>query len=216
MKVMSFFILAIIVMTLSIILLGFLELHPLAKKSPANRIRRIGHFVSSILFAASTFVWFSAGTIIVGILFTIAVIMARLVPVLNHAWRVHRKSYGILLFPLGMLLPLLFITSDYQPEYLAGVLILGFADPAANYIGTKYGSLKYKILKTTKSLQGSLAFFIVTLFVLTLYSILVAPLSIVFIATIAILLTIAEALLVVGLDNLFIPLFTTLLLVFFK
>ncbi|HCF60049.1 MAG TPA: hypothetical protein DFS52_18900 [Myxococcales bacterium] len=56
------------------------------------------------------------------------------------------------------LLALCFITPVFsRPAVLAGVLVLGFADPAAAWFGRRFGTLK---LYGKKSLQGSLAFLV--------------------------------------------------------
>lgn len=204
-----------IITIVSITILAWLELSPWCQKKDANSIRRWGHFVSSILFISTALILFPAGSIIIGILFTIAVAIARLIPVLHHPWDVHRKSYGILLFPLGMMLPLLFITQAHQYEYITGMIILGIADPAANYIGKKYGKHPYFVFKNKKSLEGSLAFFIVTISILILFSMFISPLPLLFIAATAVILTIAEAVFIFGFDNLLLPLITVLALVFF-
>lgn len=122
---------------------------------------------------------------------------------------VSRPSLGEIYFPLSACL--LFVLAHDQPQlYSVPLLILTLADPAAAIVGSRYGSLQYITREGRKSLEGSLAFFIVA-FLCTSGTLLLAhwavDVTVPGIAlTLALLLTLVEAISWRGLDNLLIPL----------
>ena len=130
-------------------------------------------------------------------------------------YRVDRASLGELYFPLSVCL--LFVFTHAQALlFLIPVLILTLADPAAAAIGGRYGRLRYTIVKGRKSVEGSAAFFLVA-FACVLYPLLILAHTglgeaALIAALVGLLATLAEAVAWEGLDNLFIPIFTGLLL----
>jgi phytol kinase len=73
------------------------------------------------------------------------------------------RARGLWTFPLGVVLvDLLFWDSGSRPAILAGLCALTFADPAAAIIGTRFGQRKYARFGYDRSLEGSLAFLLVT------------------------------------------------------
>lgn len=130
-------------------------------------------------------------------------------------YRVERVSLGELYFPLSVCL-LFILTLTHPLLFLIPVLILALADPAAAGIGGRYGQLQYTLVKGRKSVEGSAAFFLVA-FACVLFPLLILtpgdPGQVIPVATlVGLLATLAEAVAWEGLDNLFIPLFTGLLL----
>jgi phytol kinase len=105
---------------------------------------------------------------------------------------------------------LLFVLAHDRPLlYIVPLLLLTLADPAAAIVGSRYGSLQYVTRDGHKSLEGSLAFFIVS-FLGTSGALLVAAPTADVAApgvalTLALLLTLVEAISWRGLDNLLIP-----------
>jgi phytol kinase len=130
-------------------------------------------------------------------------------------YRVERASLGEIYFPLSVCL-LFVCTATHALLFLIPVLILTLADPAAAVIGGRYGRLRYTLIKGSKSVEGSTAFFLVA-FTCVLFPLLslahTAPGQAVLIATlVGLLTTLAEAVAWEGLDNLFIPICAGLLL----
>ncbi len=121
---------------------------------------------------------------------------------------VTRPSLGEVYFPLSACL--LFVLAHDQPLlYLVPLLLLTLADPAAAIVGSRFGVLHYVTRDGQKSLEGSLAFFAVS-FVCTAGALLLAaPTTDVttpgVALTLALLLTLVEAISWRGLDNLLIP-----------
>jgi phytol kinase len=121
---------------------------------------------------------------------------------------VTRPSLGEVYFPLSACL-LFALAHDRPLLYSVPLLILTVADPTAAIIGERFGSLKYATRDGHKSLEGSLAFFVVA-FIGTCGPLLLAGAApdvgvpgVGF--TLALLLTLIEAISWRGLDNLLIP-----------
>jgi phytol kinase len=121
---------------------------------------------------------------------------------------VTRPSLGEVYFPLSACL--LFVLAHDRPLlYLVPLLLLTLADPAAAIVGSRFGSLKYLTRDGYKSLEGSLAFFTVAFFGTAGALTLAGPTPHVAVPgvalTLALLLTLVEAISWRGLDNLLIP-----------
>lgn len=122
---------------------------------------------------------------------------------------VTRPSLGEIYFPLSACL--LFVLAHDEPLlYTVPLLLLTVADPAAAIIGSRYGSLRYVTRDGHKSLEGSLAFFTVAFLGTSGALLLDGPaasgMAIPGVAlTLALLLTLVEAISWRGLDNLLIP-----------
>lgn len=92
-----------------------------------------------------------------------------------------------------------------------GILIMGYGDGFAAVIGEKYGKHSFTLMNSKKSLEGSLAMFIVSFIVAFIIAVLAGnsciwllPLSLALIATIV------EIFSPYGIDNLTVPLITSL------
>jgi phytol kinase len=116
---------------------------------------------------------------------------------------IERPSFGDAFFPIGLLAPLP-LTLSHPDVYVTSILVVTFADSAAGLVG-------HLRKKKSKSLHGSLAFFVVAIVVLGLTT----TLTFGFIALVAALVTIVERFSTFGLDNLTVPLATTALLLLF-
>lgn len=130
-------------------------------------------------------------------------------------YRVKRKSFGEIYFPLSICLLFIFARSNTLLFFIP-VSILTLADPMAAVIGGRYGRLRYQITQGQKSVEGSAAFFLVafscTLLPLLLFSAMGRVESVLIAALVGLLVMLAEAVAWEGLDNLFIPLFSCFLL----
>jgi len=126
---------------------------------------------------------------------------------------VTRWTIGQFLYPLGIMLVLFLFSDPYV--YSFSILILALADAAAALVGKAYGDFHYHFLGGDKTIIGSLAFFSVTLAIITIYVFShgeVTPLTLAMIPISAWFLTGIEALIAGGFDNLAIPLFAALIL----
>ena len=139
---------------------------------------------------------------------------------LQYRWRdvvsrVERKTVGEFYFPISV--ALLFLLTRGDPLlFCIPVLILTIADAAAALVGCHYGLHTYHTAAGRKSFEGSAAFFLSTFLLTQLPLLLFTPLTpapaIAIAATLALTMTIVEALSWRGLDNLLLPLMSFTLL----
>ncbi len=128
---------------------------------------------------------------------------------------VERTSLGELYFPVAV--SAVFVLSKGDPIlFCIPILILTLSDAGAALIGIRYGSLHYGAAEETKSIEGSVAFFLTT-FVSVIVSLLLftdigRPETVLIALLLGLLAMMLEAVAWSGLDNLFIPLGGFLLL----
>ncbi len=159
---------------------------------------------------------FDAGwpMIVLGGLACIALVATRLIPDLRGGigtvlGGVDRDTLGEIYFAISVTILFLMSQGEWL-LYVVPILTLAFADAAAAVIGLRYGQMQYKTSEGIKSVEGSLAFFLVTFFSAHLPLLLLTDtgrIQVVLIATIlALLVMMLELVSWRGLDNLFIPL----------
>lgn len=147
--------------------------------------------------------------------FLVVVLLSKSLNTFSVIHSVQRPTYGEICFALVVgILP--FITQD-RGIYAAAVLLMGLADGLAAVIGTKYGNTtRYHVLGHTKSIAGTLTFFVVSLAILAGYVAFSPAGFSPWLILIALLATLIENIAVMGLDNLFVPLVAALALVWIK
>ena len=128
---------------------------------------------------------------------------------------VNRKSQGALFFPVAVYV--IFLLGHNQPVlYFVSILIMTVSDTLAALIGEVYGHISYEVEETTKSLEGSVIFFLTTFLCVHLSLLFMTPLdrlnTVLMAVVIATLVTGFEAISFGGSDNLFIPFGTYCLL----
>jgi len=133
-------------------------------------------------------------------------VKARLGPVLGD---VERPSLGEFYFPAAI--GILFTLTHHRPiRYIIPVLLLGFSDAMAALVGKRYGLTPYVAKDGTKSWEGSLAFFTVSYFAVHVPLLLFTDTgrleTLLIATTLALVMTLFEAIAWNGLDNLLIPL----------
>lgn len=144
------------------------------------------------------------------------------IPALARHWSgivdgVKRVSFGDLYFPLAV--AALFQLSDAGGNrvlYLVPIMLMTFADAAAALVGIRFGRHRFQIVQSHKSIEGSLSFFAVGFFCVYFPLLIFTSLDHVIIIMVALLVAalamLLEAVAWAGLDNLFVPLGTYLLL----
>lgn len=133
---------------------------------------------------------------------------------------VDRKSAGTEYYPL-VIYALFFFTADEPWKYVICVLVLAISDALAALVGSRWGKIRYEVDGQWKSLEGSLAFLLVT-FVIVLVPLLIwqdttiaiPPTANCVLAAmlVAVLVTAFEAVALHGRDNLWVPLGTMVVL----
>lgn len=122
---------------------------------------------------------------------------------------VERTSYGEICFPISV--AILFHLSHTMPVfYIVPLLVLTLADAFAAIVGVRYGKSHYDAAEGIKSIEGSTFFFITAFLCIQIPLLLMSDYAnghIILVALfIALLITLSEAASWQGLDNLFIPL----------
>lgn len=95
-----------------------------------------------------------------------------------------------------------------------GILAMSYGDGFASVLGSKFGKKRFKMFKDEKSIIGSLSMFVFTLiliiFAMLFYTIPVTNIAISYLIAVSIVATAVEAITPKGLDNLSVPLITSL------
>jgi phytol kinase len=177
--------------------------------------RKLFHVGGGLTTLAFPWLFHSAWPVLVLAPVTIGTLLAlkyvhRLPGGLGHVlYGVQRHSMGEVYMPLSIMLVWV-LSSGNTLLYVAPVLVLALADPAAALIGMRYGRLRYTAVDGEKSVEGSLAFFVVAFCAVQIPLLLFRgadPSEALLIALdVAMLAMIAESVAWRGLDNLFIPL----------
>ena len=122
---------------------------------------------------------------------------------------VGRDSLGEVYFPIAVCLLFLLSRGDWL-LYVVPILMLALADAVAALVGIRYGLSQYRTSDGHKSLEGSLAFFLVAFFSAHLPLLLLTDTgraeAVLIAAILALLVMMLECVAWRGLDNLFIPL----------
>lgn len=149
---------------------------------------------------------------LISLAFLGGVVLSKALNIFASIHEVERFSLGEISFALAVGL-LTFVTkSDFI--YIVSILQMSLADGLAAIIGVHYGKKNsYKVFGHTKSVAGTLTFFICSLAIIIIgRSIVHAQLSWYLVLVTSILATITENIAVWGLDNLLLPVLVALIL----
>lgn len=140
--------------------------------------------------------------VLMAVVFGLALAASRRAGALPSVHGVARRTVGEVLFPWGI--GLAAVVAGTYGQYVLGVLVLGLADAAAGLVGARYGR-RVPSWPTTATAEGSAAFLVVTLviaggFALRLQA---GPAALVVLGALAV--TLVEALLSGGWDDLVVP-----------
>ena len=173
-----------------------------------------------------TFPWLFNSVLAVQIVAAIAIVILLLIrgtklrtSIGSALFSVKRLSIGELLFPLAV--AWLFTLANGKPTlYCISLLLLTLADTAGAFAGSKFGRNTYSTTAATKSCEGSIAFFIIAFFCISIPLHFKTDLSLTLILflslTVALLTMSLEGLSGHGIDNLLIPLGAYLLLDYYS
>jgi len=150
-----------------------------------------------------------------------AMLAIRYVPALRRdvggvLHEVGRQSVGDVAFPVAIC-ALYLLAADSPVLYAIPLLLLGLADPAAALTGVRHGLAPYATVDGVKSREGSVAFAFVAFLCVHVPLLVFTPIgraeSLWIAAIVAVLAMIVEAVSWQGLDNLFVPLGTYVVVV---
>lgn len=165
-------------------------------------LRKLVHIGGALLAVPLPLVLSYREIVVLGLLFAALMTISRRRRIFSAVHDVDRRTYGEILFPLGV--AVLAAAFPHREPYVYGVLVLGLADGLAALVGTRYGRMR---LPGGKSVWGSATFFVVALAAALA---LVGPSYVALVAAVA--LTATEAGLRHGFDNLVVPGLAALLL----
>lgn len=210
------FVPALYIGALYLILFTLVEIFYRIRKPHPEITRKLIHFISGIIACFFPFIFSNTLTVIIlGIVFTGVLYAAKKLHLLQSATDVTRKTLGEVYFPMSIMF-LFIIAGDKPAVFVISMLMLTISDPVGAIIGQTYGSIKYRVQDNQKSLEGSFMFFLISFIVLHIGILLfmdVTRINSLLIAVLAAaLITAIESISLEGMDNLFIPLGTCLIL----
>lgn len=170
------------------------------------------------LHAVAVVVWANglqtyAPVIVAELVFAAVVIAVRYRGHLAGLRDVGRKTYGEILFPVGVIA--ICLLQPRHAVFTVSLLQLGVSDALAAVVGVRVKSYTYKVAGYTKSLAGSSAFFVSSIIIFSVYAAMHSSMDValaMLIVVTSIIVTVVENLSPYGLDNLTIPLVTYALL----
>lgn len=146
------------------------------------------------------------------ILFNTVNIFTNWIPAINSSKKYNNWGTVYYAISVTLLTALTFISTEMKVVGGIGILSMGYGDGFAALIGQKYGKHTFTVFKGSKSLEGSLAMFVVTLVVLSLFlAVFVQSVPVVNLILLALMATLIEAISPYGLDNIFVPILSALL-----
>lgn len=204
---------AIILLTAFVSIIGGTEMWTRIRRPDPELSRKVVHVASgAVCLLFPIFVGSIVSVLILALLFVIFLFVASRFRALVCLNSVDRRSHGSEFYPLAVFF-LFFVSRDRWWLYFTALLILAVADAAAALIGSRFGRHRYRVgEQDTKSLEGSIAFFAITYFViaalLSISSEVPTANSLLIAFLVGMLLMGAEAISVHGTDNIFVPVLT--------
>lgn len=150
---------------------------------------------------------------IMSLAFFVVVLASKLLKLFQAIQSVQRPTWGELFFAITV--GAIAIMTHNKWIYAAALLQMSLADGLAAVIGLRFGGrISYRILGHTKSVAGTLTFFVVSMLVLVLFSHFShIHLTLIRMIGISAASSVLENVAILGLDNLLVPLFVAFLLI---
>ena len=211
------------IFVLAAFILFFLLLNKLEKSEKLNSefIRKILHIGSGIGGLTLPFIFErKSSVVILGIVFLILLVSIRIVKNKVTGFKKvletkNRKTLGDIYFIMSIL-GLWLVSSDNKVMYALPLIILMLSDAFAALIGEFYSKYKFNTGFGTKSVEGSVTFFLTTYFICINFFLFFSNIKSINIVLVSLLLSILAMILEMiswnGLDNIFVPLFVYLFL----
>jgi phytol kinase len=159
--------------------------------------RKGAHVASAVIVAALPLVLSFVAVAVLAVVFVPFMVLSRRAGLFPSVHSVERTTLGEVYFPLGVLAAAVLVPAPGPFAY--GMLVMGLGDAAAGLAGKRYGRRGYRLVSAPKTYVGSAVFFAtVALVGLAFVSL---PLALLLAAA----LTLVEALLGGGADNLVLP-----------
>ena len=168
---------------------------------PSAFTRRAIHIGTAIVAGVAP-IFVTKGEIFwVSIIFAIILFIGRAYHLFSAIHSVERHTFGEVYLPLGVAFTALFFLPQNIQAFQFGIFIMGISDAIGGLVGEKFGKHPLNIFGNKKTMEGSLAFFVVSLVLTAIF----APLISYKLILIPAILTLVELCFVYGLDNLVLP-----------
>lgn len=198
------------------LILGLSEWARPRRKIGNELSRKIVHMVHA--GAVAFWPFFVSYKFVIGVelVFLAAVLLARYFKLFSWLRLVGRKSWGEFFFPLGIIATALLAPPPVV--FCFAILHLALADSLAALAGQKFGKKNsYKIFAQTKSISGSLVFWLVSLVLVSVFITLkpengLMAITWPYVLFVPIAATMLEAFAPAGTDNLTVPIFVAVAL----
>ena len=186
---------------LSTILLASVEV--LKRKSIISNdlSRRLAHVGAGAINITAPLFVSNIAIVMVNIVFTGLLLATRNTGYFSSIQTTSRKTYGDVYFPLGIIAAAVLFLPDNVAAFQYGVAIMGFSDALAGFVGERWGRKTISILNNSKTLTGSIVFYITSVAITFVF----APQLLPVVLVLPLVLTAVEFVLVYGLDNLVLP-----------
>lgn len=170
--------------------------------------RIASHIVSGLVLVFMPVYLEQIDIIIIAIGFTVIMYVSKKLKILTlHS--VQRKTYGEILYPITIILLALITIPDEPIAFQAACLILAIPDAAASIVGQRFPIKKIYLQGNAKSVGGSLMYALNVLCILFCFPT-VSVEQATYKVSFALIVTITEAVLIYGFDNLIIPIMVAL------
>jgi len=179
----------------------------------AELLRKLVHMPAAAFAAALPWLIPFDRIAALGLIFTAIMAVSQRARIFSAIHGVARRTYGEILFPLGI--AVLAVACPHRLAFAYGVLVLGLGDGLAALVGGRLGRRRVPLLRTRKTLWGT-GTFLAVCFALGAAMLATAGASAPRVCAaslaVALALTPVELILVYGLDNLLLPVLGALLL----
>lgn len=193
-----------------LVVLGVIEVIRYFSSVSAPVTRKMAHVVAGVTASIFPFIFDELFSVVVlAAAFLILMLLTRFSSLLGSVHQADPDSAGAFLFPVVIPLIFWFAGGDWL-LFMVPMLLLTIPDAVAALAGIRYGEFKFSVNRQTRSLEGSVMFFL-TAFIVILIPVLLSEridndTAIMLALVLAMLVTGLEAVSVYGIDNLVIPL----------
>ena len=124
-----------------------------------------------------------------------------------------KSSLGTIYYAISCLILTLLSFLCFKNKLYAGIglFAMGYGDGLAALVGSSFKSIDYKIFNNKKTLLGTLTMFVATFIVVSIITLIFNQFSLLSVLIISLVATIVEAVSPFGLDNITVPLVSTLI-----
>ncbi|MEI7522426.1 MAG: hypothetical protein WCJ86_03080 [Candidatus Saccharibacteria bacterium] len=180
----------------------FILIELITRKSKLNKeiSRKIAHILAGTSASLLPLFMDFQQIMVLSLLFLPVMFVSKRKNIFSSIHEVSRRTFGELYFPVSIFLTALLFRNNQL--FMYGVLVMALSDGFASVFGQSYGKKKFKLWQGEKTYVGSSFFFIITV-IIGLVVLTHVPIWIVFVSALA--LTLAEASLSGGTDNLVLP-----------